>query len=393
MAALGVHTPTVTPKATEHMDDMIALIGVLEKKGYAYCVDGDVYFSISNYKQYGSLSGRNLDEMVAGARVDVNDKKKNPLDFALWKKSKEGEPFWESPWGKGRPGWHIECSAMSRRYLGETFDIHGGGEDLIFPHHENEIAQSQAATGKPLANYWMHNGFVKINSEKMSKSLGNIFPVREILKNYHPEILRLFMLQSHYRSPVDYSESSLAEARSSLIRCYTTLQLLKNAQSKLAADAKPGAKALSERENNYTGKFRELADKFDAALDDDFNTAQALGHVFDMVRLTNNVIADEKNLHASDKAVILAAAKKIFDYFGEVLGIFQNDADQFFLSDKGTELRKRGLNVEEIENMIKKRQVAREAKDWAGADAIRKELSGLHIVLKDSANQTSWIVE
>jgi len=205
MTALGVVTPTVTPKATEHMKDMIALIGVLEEKRFAYCVDGDVYFSISNYKQYGGLSGRNLEEMIAGARVDVNNKKKNPLDFALWKKSKEGEPFWESPWGKGRPGWHIECSAMSRRYLGETFDIHGGGEDLIFPHHENEIAQSQAATGKPLANYWMHNGFVKINSEKMSKSLGNIFPVREILKNYHPEILRLFMLQSHYRSPVDYS--------------------------------------------------------------------------------------------------------------------------------------------------------------------------------------------
>ena len=224
MAALGVQTPTVTPKATAHMDDMIALIGTLEEKGYAYCVDGDVYFSISDYRQYGGLSGRNLEEMMVGARVDVNDKKKNPLDFALWKKSKEREPFWESPWGQGRPGWHIECSAMSRRYLGETFDIHGGGEDLIFPHHENEIAQSQAATGKPLANYWMHNGFVKINSEKMSKSLGNIFPVREILKNYHPEVLRFFMLQSHYRSPVDYSEEF---ARRSPIRLNQRLQNIK----------------------------------------------------------------------------------------------------------------------------------------------------------------------
>jgi cysteinyl-tRNA synthetase len=393
MAALGVTTPTVTPKATEHMEEMIALIGVLEKKGYAYCVDGDVYFAINSYAQYGGLSGRNLEEMIAGARVDVNDKKKNPLDFALWKKSKEGEPFWESPWGKGRPGWHIECSAMSRRYLGETFDIHGGGEDLIFPHHENEIAQSQAATGKPLANYWMHNGFVKINSEKMSKSLGNIFPVREILKNYHPEILRLFMLQSHYRSPVDYSDSSLAEARSSLIRCYTTLQLLKYAQIKLAADTTPVMKEFSAEEENYTGKFKDLADKFDAALDDDFNTAQALGHVFDMVRLTNNLIADEKNMSASNKSEILAAAKKIFGHFGAVLGIFQNDADQFFLSDKETELRKRGLNVEDIESLIKKRQAAREAKDWTKADAIRKELAGLHIVLKDLANQTSWIIE
>ncbi|NTW77254.1 MAG: cysteine--tRNA ligase, partial [Syntrophaceae bacterium] len=218
MAALGVEAPSITPKATEHMDDMISLINILMEKGYAYAVDGDVYFEVDKFRQYGSLSGRNLDEMQAGARVDINDRKKNPMDFALWKASKEGEPFWDSPWGQGRPGWHIECSAMSRRYLGETFDIHGGGEDLIFPHHENEIAQSQAANGKPLANYWMHNGFVKIDSEKMSKSLGNIFPIREILKNYHPEVLRLFMLQSHYRSPVDYSTSSLNEARAGLIR-------------------------------------------------------------------------------------------------------------------------------------------------------------------------------
>ncbi|MCX5849772.1 MAG: cysteine--tRNA ligase [Deltaproteobacteria bacterium] len=393
MAALGVQTPTVTPKATGHMEDMIALIGSLEKQGYAYCVDGDVYFSISNYSQYGGLSGRNLEEMIAGARVDVNDKKKNPLDFVLWKKSKEGEPFWESPWGKGRPGWHIECSAMSRRYLGETFDIHGGGEDLIFPHHENEIAQSRAATGKPLANYWMHNGFVKINSEKMSKSLGNIFPVREILKNYHPEVLRLFMLQSHYRSPVDYSEDSLGEARTGLIRSYRALQVLKEAQSKSGSDKTPAAQKNSAKRENYTDKVKDLADKFDAAMDDDFNTAQALGHVFDMVRLTNNLIADEKNIPASDKAKILAQAKKTFDHFGAVLGIFQNDADQFFLSDKETELRKRGLNVEEIEDLIKKRNMARAAKDWAGADAIRKELSGLHIVLKDSANSTTWIIE
>ena len=393
MTALGVTTPTVTPKATEHMEDMIALISVLEKKGYAYCVDGDVYFSISSYKNYGGLSGRNLEEMIAGARVDVNDKKKNPLDFALWKKSKEGEPFWESPWGKGRPGWHIECSAMSRRYLGETFDIHGGGEDLIFPHHENEIAQSQAATGKPLAHYWMHNGFVKINSEKMSKSLGNIFPIREILRNYHPEVLRLFMLQNHYRSPVNYSESSLAEARSSLSRCYRTLQLMKEFQSKSVPGAKPVVQKNPTQEENYTIQFKDLADKFNAAMDDDFNTAQALGHVFDMVRLTNNLMADGKNMPSSNKTEILAVAKKTFEHFGAVLGVLQNDADQFFIADKEIELRKRGLNVEEIENLIKQRQDARETKDWARADAIRKELADLHIVLKDSANNTSWIIE
>ena len=262
MAALGVETPTITPKATEHMDDMIALINVLMEKGFAYAVDGDVYFAVNNFRQYGGLSGRNLDEMQAGARVDVNDKKKNPMDFALWKASKEGEPFWESPWGKGRPGWHIECSAMSRRYLGETFDIHGGGEDLIFPHHENEIAQSQAATGKPLANYWMHNGFVKVNSEKMSKSLGNIFPIREILKNYHPEVLRLFMLQSHYRSPVDYSTDSLNEARAGLIRCYTTLQQLKEIPETSTDNAAIPANDKSlAKQKDYIHRLNELIGK------------------------------------------------------------------------------------------------------------------------------------
>lgn len=393
MAALGVQTPTITPKATGHMEDMIALISTLEEKGYAYCVEGDVYFAISKYSQYGGLSGRNLEEMIAGARVDVNDKKRNPLDFALWKKSKEGEPFWESPWGKGRPGWHIECSAMSRRYLGETFDIHGGGEDLIFPHHENEIAQSQAATGKPLANYWMHNGFIKINSEKMSKSLGNIFPIREILKKYHPEALRLFMLQSHYRSPVDYSEESLTEARSGLFRCYRTLQLLKEVQGKLSARPTTAASTGSEQAETYIGQFNKLTDKFNAAMDDDFNTAQALGHVFEMVRLVNNFIVDKKNMSDSDKANILAQARKVFDHFGAVLGVFQNDADQFFISDKETELRKRGLNLEEIEDLIHQRQIARDQKDWARADDIRKELARFNIVLKDQAGSTSWMIE
>lgn len=388
MAALAVQTPTVTPKATEHMEDMIALIRSLEEQGYAYCVDGDVYFSIGNFKQYGGLSGRNLEDMMAGARVDVNDRKKNPLDFALWKNSKEGEPFWESPWGKGRPGWHIECSAMSRRYLGETFDIHGGGEDLIFPHHENEIAQSLAATGKPLARYWMHNGFVKINSEKMSKSLGNIFPVKDILKNYHPEVLRLFMLQSHYRSPVDYSEDSLAEARTSLIRCYSTLQLLKEIESRKFS----GAEVKTQKEQNYTGKIKKLTEKFNAAMDDDFNTAQALGYVFEVVRLTNNFAAEEKNISESDKAFIIKEAAMAFEYFGDVLGLFQSDPDRFFAADKANELRKRGLNIDEIENLIQKRQTARLERDWATADALRKQLADLGIELKDSAAGTNWMI-
>ncbi len=393
MAALGVKTPDVTPKATEHMGEMIALISVLVEKGNAYSVDGDVYFAVNNFHGYGGLSGRNLEEMMAGARVEINDKKKNPLDFVLWKNSKEGEPFWESPWGKGRPGWHIECSAMSRKYLGETFDIHGGGEDLIFPHHENEIAQSQAATGKPLANYWMHNGFVKINAEKMSKSLGNIFPVREILKIYHPEVLRLFMLQSHYRSPVDYSESSLAEARLGLIRCYTTLQLLKESAAKPAGTATKANEKNLAKHQEYISKLKDLKEKFDNSLDDDFNTAQALGHVFEAVRLTNNFMASEKNMPAEMKINIVGEAKKTFDHFGLVLGVFQNDPDHFFSSDREIEVNKRGLNVAQIESLISERHAARTSKDWAKADAIRQELASLCVVLKDTADTTGWIIE
>ena len=393
MAALGVITPDVTPKATEHMDEMIALISVLLEKGHAYCVDGDVYFAINNFHQYGGLSGRNLEEMIAGARVDINDKKKNPLDFVLWKNSKEGEPFWESPWGKGRPGWHIECSAMSRKYLGETFDIHGGGEDLVFPHHENEIAQSQAATGKPLANYWMHNGFVKINAEKMSKSLGNVFPVRDILKIYHPEVLRLFMLQSHYRSPVDYSESSLAETRSGLVRCYTTLQLLKEYLRKPATAAATANENILAKQQEYISKLKDLKEKFDSSLDDDFNTAQALGYVFEAVRLMNSFMAIEKNMPEAIQTNILDEAKKAFDHFGAVLGVFQEDPDYFFNFDREIEVRKRRLNIGEIEGLIRERQAARTAKDWTKADAIRQELAGLHVVLKDTTNTTSWIIE
>lgn len=389
MAALNVLTPTVTPKATEHMAEMITLISMLEKKGIAYSVDGDVFFAVNNFPAYGGLSGRHLDEITAGARVDINDKKRNPLDFVLWKKSKEGEPFWESPWGGGRPGWHIECSAMSRRYLGETFDIHGGGEDLVFPHHENEIAQSQAATGKPLANYWMHNGFVKINAEKMSKSLGNIFPIREIIKQYHPEALRLFMLQSHYRSPVDYSDTSLKEARTALIRCYTALQLMKETRA-LAPQAQ---EKLLPTPLEYVHKLNELKEKFNAALDDDFNTAQALGYVFDTARLINNITTAEKKMPVSTKQVILETAADVFMHFGDVLGVFQSDPEIFFHIDRDMEVGKRGLDVSKIEALILERQKAREGKDWSRADDIRQELASQNVILKDAAGQTTWSIE
>lgn len=390
MAALNVLTPTVTPKATAHMAEMIDLIKVLEEKGIAYAVDGDVFFAVGRYPAYGGLSGRKLDEMMAGARVDINDKKRNPLDFVLWKKSKEGEPFWESPWGKGRPGWHIECSAMSRRYLGDTFDIHGGGEDLVFPHHENEIAQSQAATGKPLARYWMHNGFVKINAEKMSKSLGNIFPIRELIKQFHPEVLRLFMIQSHYRSPVDFSEASLKESRTALIRCYAALQSMKEMRAALTLQVqeKPGT-----IEPEKLAEWEEFKRKFDDALDDDFNTAQALGYVFDAARLINQIMMAAKKMPASAKKAVWDAAAGVFGHFGDVLGIFQSDPGAFFLADRAIEVNKRGLDAARIEMLIAKRQKAREDKDWTLADDIRKELTAQNIALKDLAGQTTWSVE
>ncbi|MDD5413254.1 MAG: cysteine--tRNA ligase [Smithellaceae bacterium] len=390
MAALNVLTPTITPRATGHMEDMVALIKTLEEKGIAYAVDGDVFFAVHNFPVYGGLSGRHLDEMMAGARVDVNDKKRNPLDFVLWKKSKEGEPFWESPWGKGRPGWHIECSAMSRRYLGDTFDIHGGGEDLIFPHHENEIAQSQAATGRPPANYWMHNGFVKINAEKMSKSLGNIFSIREIIQQYHPEVLRLFMLQSHYRSPVDYSDASLKEARTALIRGYTALQQMKETREKLVS---PDQEKRPPEPSDEMKKLSELKDKFDASLDDDFNTAQALGYVFDAARLVNHVTTAAKKMPASAKQAILAAAADLFAHFGDVLGVFQLDPDLFFHTDRSLEAAKRGLDTARIEARIAERQKTREEKDWSRADDIRRELAAQGVTLKDSAGRTTWLID
>ncbi|HPG53104.1 MAG TPA: cysteine--tRNA ligase [Smithellaceae bacterium] len=393
MASLNVQPPTLTPKATEHIQDMIELISILMGKGYAYCVQGNVYFSVEKFSLYGIQSGRNLEEMVAGARVDVNEEKNNPLDFALWKVSKPGEPSWESPWGKGRPGWHIECSAMSRRYLGDTFDIHGGGEDLIFPHHENEIAQSQAATGKPPANYWMHNGFVRVNAEKMSKSRGNYFSIREILKAHHPEVVRLFILQSHYRSPVDFSEKSLTEARLSLVRCYTALKAQKEIKATLPVVDTGSSQNMSAKAKKIIQSLQELGNKFGDALDDDFNTAKALGYVFESVRLLNNYFIAEKNASPEDKANVLKTSNELFAYFGSILGIFQEDPSNFFIFDKEKESFKRGLSIEKIEKLIEDRKAARMAKNWAKADEIRKQLLNMGVVLKDIDNTTSWIIE
>jgi len=393
MDALRIAKPTVAPRATEYIDDMINLIKDLLDKCLAYEVDGDVYFAVEKFKGYGKLSGRSLDDMMAGARVDVSEKKRYPLDFALWKASKEGEPWWESPWGRGRPGWHIECSAMSQRILGETFDIHGGGEDLVFPHHENEIAQSEGATGRPLANYWIYNGFVKVESEKMSKSLGNFFTVKDILKNYHPEVIRLFMLQSHYKSPVDFSEDSLSEARMGMDRFYATLRAIKEALKDRVALSGITADGISVSNRDIFNRVVLLTDKFKEAMDDDFNTPRAIGYIFDTVRHVNGYIADEKSSISPEMCFVLDAAKRVIREVGGVLGLFLDDPDEYFLQDRNREAEKRGLDVKEIERLIEERQAARLAKDWKKADEIRCILADKKITVKDTNAATIWKIE
>jgi cysteinyl-tRNA synthetase len=390
MDELGILKPTQSPKATEYINEIIALIDGLIKKNYAYVADGDVYYSVEAFKEYGRLSGRNLEDMVAGARVDIEVKKRNPMDFALWKSSKEGEPWWDSPWGKGRPGWHIECSAMSLNLLGETFDIHGGGEDLIFPHHENEIAQSQAFSGKIPAHYWIHNGFIKINSEKMSKSLGNVFSIREILKLYHPEVLRLFFLQSHYRSPIDFTDESLADARSGMDRFYSTLAQISPFLVQ-CEDSVSGE--LPSKEQKLFEKISELPARFSEAMDDDFNTARALGYIFDLVRILNGYMGEEGfSANPISEQLLKQAYKKILET-GNVLGLFCENPEEYFIKDRNRAAIKLGLDLAEIEKKISERTEARASKDWKKADEIRKELARQKIHLMDSQTGTNWRIE
>jgi cysteinyl-tRNA synthetase len=372
---------------------MIHLIKVLFNKGLAYEIEGDVYYAVEKFPGYGKLSGRTLEDMMAGARVDVSEKKKNPLDFALWKASKEGEPWWESPWGRGRPGWHIECSVMSQHFLGETFDIHGGGEDLIFPHHENEIAQSEGATGKPLANYWVYNGFVTVNGEKMSKSLGNFVTIKDILKNYHPEVLRLFMLQSHYKSPVDFSDESLADARMGMERFYTTLNSINEALSCCEDFSGITRETLSAVDSDVCGKLASLPDRFKEAMDDDFNTPRAIGYIFDAVRVVNGYMADKKSRISPETCFVLYHAGKAILETGRVLGVFFDSPADYFRQDRHREAGKRGLDVKEIERMIEERRATRLAKDWKKADEIRHALAEKKIILKDGPAGTTWKIE
>ena len=385
MDALGVERASVEPRATEHIETMIDVIQKLVSKGHAYEQDGDVFFAIDTWKDYGKFSGRRLESMEAGARIGVDKRKRNPMDFVLWKSAKEGEPFWHSPWGKGRPGWHIECSAMSMRYLGTHFDIHGGGEDLIFPHHENEIAQSEAAFGTPFANYWIHNGFVNINHEKMSKSLGNILTVHDILKRFHPEAVRLFLLSNHYRSPVDFSDGALQEAELGLEKMYALLGRIvryTHNRSKAANRNSPPMDLVKYMEGLWA-TFRE-------AMDDDFNTAQAIGLLFDAVRHLNRFMDTLSGPPSFEIARLILAGKKMLVKIGNILGILFQDSKDFFEDKKKKMLARTKIDKSDIEKLIAERAEARKNKDWRRADKIRDQLAAMNITIEDQADGTVW---
>ncbi|MEW5761898.1 MAG: cysteine--tRNA ligase [Bacillota bacterium] len=374
--ALHVRRADVHPKVSEHIPEIIALIERLLARGYAYVVDGDVYFAVRKFPGYGKLSGRTLDDMLAGARVEVDPKKRDPLDFALWKAARPGEPYWESPWGRGRPGWHIECSAMALKYLGTTFDIHGGGADLIFPHHENEIAQSEAATGEPFARYWVHNGFITVREEKMSKSLGNIFLVRDLLRQYPAAVLRLFLLSTHYRSPLDFNTDKMAAAERGLARLKNSLVLLREAEARAVDECGPEEAALLER-------LDELRGRFEAGMDDDFNTAAALAALYDLAHEVNGYLHNR----ARPSRQVLRTAQALFEGWNEVLGIFPVREGRIVLEEK--ELGD-NLALGLLELLIAVRQEARGRKDFATADRIREGLKNLGILLEDTPGGVRW---
>jgi len=381
MDALGLRKPTHEPKATEYIDRIIALAEQLIEKGMAYESAGDVYYSVEKFPTYLKLSKRNMEEMQAGARIAPGEQKRNPMDFALWKAAKPGEPNWESPWGSGRPGWHIECSAMSSSLLGDTFDIHGGGRDLIFPHHENEIAQSEGASGKSFVKYWLHNGFVNINQEKMSKSLGNFFTIRDILKSYDPEVVRFFILTAHYRSPVDFSDQNLKDAQAGLSRFYEALQV--------AADAVDGV----PESDVAAAEGAELEAQFRAAMDDDFNTAQAIGHLFEGVRVINRLVAEKKFRKKADKVASVRALREKVSELGDVLGLFVSDPADWLRQQNLKGLKELGLTESALDAAILERLAARGNKDFAKADQIRDDLVRKGIELLDSPTGTTWKIK
>ena len=382
--ALNIKTPTFEPKATEHIDDIIESVSILIDKGFAYEKDGDVYYRVRKFKDYGKLSGRTIDDLQVGARIEVNDIKEDPLDFAVWKKSKEGEPYWNSPWGNGRPGWHIECSAMSRKYLGEHFDIHGGGHDLIFPHHENEIAQSEAVSGKQFVNYWIHNGFVTINKEKMSKSTGNFFALEDIYKEYEPRILRLFLLSRHYRVPLDYSKDLLDESKKAWTRVENCVRRVEDA-----------LKSVKNKIDNQLDE--EVYKSFVEYMCDDFNTTRAVSLIFDLVTKMNQQFMQNKI--DQKLADCLFSLRKICDVLGleiqpsDTNSVSSKDMSSYNYEDSqlDTLLAKDELQIEDIRELVLIRGVARQNKKFDQADKIRDKLSANKIALRDMKDQTEII--
>jgi len=359
--ALNVSPPDIEPRATAHIKDIISIIEQLISKGFAYVAENsDVYYAVNKFQNYGKLSRKNLEELLAGARIDIEESKRDPRDFTLWKQAKEGEPGWDSPWGYGRPGWHIECSAMSSCCLGETFDIHGGGSDLMFPHHENEIAQSEAASGKKFVHTWMHNGPVRVDDEKMSKSLGNFFTIREVLKKYPAEVIRYFLLSSHYRSAINYSEENLQTAYGALERFYNALKGIETTQHDAVENS-------------------DYEKRFHTAMDDDFNTPEAIGVLFELVREINRV----KDSDARQAEQLVALLKKL----GGVLGILEMPAEEFLRKGSAD------IDAEHVETLIAQRKQARADKDWPKADQIRDELAALNVVLEDKDGVTTWRIE
>ncbi|HAA54413.1 MAG TPA: cysteine--tRNA ligase [Myxococcales bacterium] len=388
MSALHVLQADHEPKVSETIQEIIEMVERIVENKMGYVVEGDVYFDINSMEDYGKLSGCNVDDLCSGARVEVDSRKKSPLDFALWKSAKPNEPAWDSPWGKGRPGWHIECSAMSQKFLGEVFDIHGGGKDLVFPHHENEIAQSEAYTGHKHVNYWMHNGFVNIDNEKMSKSLNNFFTIREVLKIFHPETLRLFLLTTHYRSPINYSDVNLAEARKRLDYFYETIQ---RATGKLGT-------SWDKIEDKSTGAFdahdtefdNTLRERFVAAMNEDFNAPRALGelsHLFTRInQLTDGKLGDLED--EGVKEVLLDGLRYVKE-FGQVVGLWFDQPEDYLARQQG-EQKGDTLSKEDIEALIQARKDARTNRDFAKADEIRDQLAAAGIEIKDSPEGTTW---
>lgn len=386
MDRLGIARADIEPKATEHIQEMIEIIKALIEKGYAYEVDEgeakSVYFSVDKFSTYGKLSKKKLEDLIHGARVEVDERKKSPLDFALWKASKPGEPWWESPWGKGRPGWHIECTAMSMKHIGETLDIHGGGADLIFPHHENEIAQSEAYTGKPFAKYWIHNGFVTINKEKMSKSLGNVLNIRDLLEVYDAEALRLFLLSSHYRSPIEFDDEYLKESEAMLDRFYSTSMRIED----LKAFDKGSKKSLTME---LKPLVENLKTKFEEAMDDDFNTAKAIGVIFEFIKELNRLM--DRKPSSEEEISLIREAEKVLRELGGVLNIFHRKAIDWYRDL--LHLKRIPILEEQIEELINERTQARKEKNWQRADEIRNFLLTKGIILEDRPDKTVWKVK